>query len=58
MYVKTAADALPFPGSHLFSGPGGAGAMMAIRRVLPKVVKKAGLPFGRKGDGITFHTYA
>jgi integrase len=57
-YVKRRVSLTAFPGDYLFPGPGGGKAYHAVHRTLPKVVRSAGLNFGRKHqDGITFHTF-
>lgn len=45
--VAEMAEACPFPGSFLFPGPAGRGAIMGIRTHLPIAVRAAGMEWGR-----------
>lgn len=56
-YVEHRAGAAKFLADYLFPGPGGGHAYTSVHHTLPRVVKKAGLKYGRKhADGVTFHT--
>jgi integrase len=47
-----------FPGDYLFPGPKGGNAYTSVNRMLPGVIRAAGLKYGRKHtDGVTFHSF-
>ena len=57
-YVEKRVAESRFPGDYLFPGPRGGDPRTSLIRVLPDVIRAAGLRYGRKyKDGVTFHTF-
>jgi len=57
-YVEKRVEESRFPGDYLFPGPKGGDPRASLIRVLPDVIRAAGLRYGRKyKDGVTFHTF-
>lgn len=45
------------PSQYLFPGPSGGNARSSIKRYLKPAVEKAGITWGGRGDGVSFHTF-
>lgn len=54
--IESQVEVLQYNDAYLFPGPLGGCARMSVKRNFKNAVIQAGLPYGGRGDGVSFHT--